>query len=96
MDVDAIQPIGPIAEWLGITHQTLYRWTKQGLPHFRIGSQGRRYTTPQQVTRWLHRHRLILDGYRPRPDLHQRLVHLADTLGRPTTVKCVDTSEKKE
>jgi len=42
MDVDAIQPIGPIAEWLGITHQTLYRWTKQGLPHFRIGSRGRR------------------------------------------------------
>ena len=49
----AVGPKG-LAERLGVHVDTVYRWTRQGMPHYRVGN-GRMTFSEREVSEWMRR-----------------------------------------
>ncbi|MFW6118874.1 MAG: helix-turn-helix domain-containing protein [Planctomycetota bacterium] len=58
--------VGKIAERLGVSRATVYRWAKDGeLPHYRVGDVLR--FDPHEIERWLQRRRVGPEPAREAP-----------------------------
>jgi len=41
-----------LAEYFGVTHQTIYNWINAGMPHLKLGAKTNRYLI-EDVMKWV-------------------------------------------